>query len=114
MVAVDRSAIVVTPKQPFLDWLHAVDPTSSELKLADLSIEPTIYLIPECEVPEDVVECLQDVCGEIFQDQLNGWYRVRAVWPTDRSYEMFCRWFDYRFHSVLLDLGQRSFFQRWL
>ena len=55
MVAVNRSAIVVTPNQPFLDWLHAVDPTSSELKLADLIIEPTIYLIPECDVPEDVV-----------------------------------------------------------
>ena len=113
MVAVKRSAIVVTPKQPFLDWLQAVDPTSSELKLADLGVEPTIYLIPECEVPEDVVECLRDVFDEIFQHELDGWYRVREAWPTDRSYETFCCWFDYRFHSVLLDLGQRSLFQGW-
>lgn len=40
MVALHRSAIIVTPKQPFLDWPHAVDPTSSELKLADLSTLP--------------------------------------------------------------------------
>lgn len=51
MVAVNRSAIVVTPKQPFLDWLQSVDSTSSELASADLGLEPTIYLIPECETP---------------------------------------------------------------
>jgi hypothetical protein len=42
MVTPNRSAIVVTPKQPFLDWLHATDPTSIELTLLDLSREPTI------------------------------------------------------------------------
>ena len=105
MTEVGRSAIVVTPAQPFLDWLHTVDPTSSELALADLSIEPTIYLIPECDTPEDVADCLQDDFDEIFQNQLDGWYRVRETWPTNRSYEMFRRWFDYSFHSVLLDLG---------
>ena len=113
MVAENRSAIVVTAKQPFLDWLQAVDPTSSELTLADLSVEPTIYLIPECETPEDVVECLKDVFDEIFQHELDGWYRVREAWPAHRSYDMFRRWFDYRFHSVLLDLGRRTLFQRW-
>ena len=105
MTEVGRSAIVVTPAQPFLDWLQSVDPTSMELTLADLGIEPTIYLIPECETPEDVADCLRDVFDEIFQNQLDGWYRVRETWRTNRSYEMFCRWFDYSFHSVLLDLG---------
>jgi hypothetical protein len=33
MVTLNRSAIVVKPKQPFLDWLHAADPTSLELTL---------------------------------------------------------------------------------
>jgi len=75
------------------------------MTLADLSLEPTIYLIAECETPPDVADCLRDVSDEIFQQQLDGWYRVREAWPTNRSYAMFCRWFDYRFHSVLLDLG---------
>ena len=95
----------MTPAQPFLDWLQSVDPTSRDLTLADLSIEPTIYLIPECDTPEDVADRLRDVFDEIFQNQLDGWYRVRETWPTNRSCEMFCRWFDYSFHSVLLDLG---------
>jgi hypothetical protein len=28
MLSLNRSAIVVIPKQPFLDWLHAADPTT--------------------------------------------------------------------------------------
>src|ERR1039458_7311766 len=44
-----RSAIVVKPRQPFLDWLHTADPTSHRLTLRDLTREPTIYLIPECD-----------------------------------------------------------------
>src|SRR5271167_3198801 len=52
----NRSAIVVKPKQPFLDWLHTADPTSDRLTLADLSRESTIYLIPEYDTEVDVHE----------------------------------------------------------
>jgi hypothetical protein len=31
MATLNRSAVVVKPKQAFLDWLHAADPTSHEL-----------------------------------------------------------------------------------
>ena len=47
MEVINRSAIIVMPAQPFLDWLHRVDPTSADLTLADLRREPTIYLLPE-------------------------------------------------------------------
>jgi len=43
MLALNRSAIVVRPKSPFLDWLHAADPTSVTLTLPDLARKPTIY-----------------------------------------------------------------------
>ena len=72
MEAINRSAIVVKPAQPFLDWLHRVDPTSAQLTLDDLSLEPTIYLLPECEGKEEAIECLREVCTEIFEEQLDG------------------------------------------
>ena len=43
----NRSAIVVKPRQPFLDWLHAADPTSRDITLLEAAADPTIYLIPE-------------------------------------------------------------------
>jgi hypothetical protein len=100
----NRSAVVVKPKQPFLDWLHTADPTSRNLSLGELVQEPTIYLIPECDTEEDVREVLQELCEEIFAEQLAGWFTDESTWPVDRSIDVFCCWFDFQYHSVLVDL----------
>jgi hypothetical protein len=33
-----------------------------------------------------------------------GWFRVPTAWPTDWTFKAFKRWFEYHFHSVLIDL----------
>ena len=104
MIAINRTAFVVSPGQPFLDWLHRADPTSGGLRLEDLRREPTIYLLPECENKEEVRESLEEMCSEIFEEQLNGWYRVPASWPSRRDLNTFDRWFEWSFHSVVVDL----------
>ena len=109
MDTLNRSAIVVRPKQPFLDWLHAADPTSGEISLANLIQEPTIYLIPECDTDEEVADVLRELCEEIFEEQLADWYTDTSTWPSDRSFEVFCQWFDYQHHSMLVDLCDEPF-----
>lgn len=104
VVTLNRSALVVKPRQPFLEWLHAADPKSHRLTLVDLSREPTIYLIPECDTPADVEDVLQDLCEEIFCEQLAGWYTDTETWPEDLGFQVFCQWFDYQHHSMLVDL----------
>jgi hypothetical protein len=104
MVAFNRSEVIVMPAQPFLDWLHRVDPTSVELKLEDLRREPTIYLLPEYDTEEEARGNLREYCSEIFEEQLDGWYRVPSAWPVNRTLDTVIRWFEYRFHSVLVDL----------
>ena len=105
MEAINRSTIVVKPAQPFLDWLHRVDPTSAQLTLDDLSLEPTIYLLPECEGKEEAIECLREVCTEIFEEHLDGWYRVPSAWPAERDLHAFLIWFEWSLHSMIIDLG---------
>jgi len=100
----NRSAIVVKPRQPFLEWLHTADPTSHRLTLRELSREPTVYLIPECDTEEDVRAVLRDLSEEIFIEQLAGWLADESTWPRDRSFDVFCCWFDFQRHSVLVDL----------
>ena len=104
MEMVNRSAVIVKPVQPFLDWLHGVDPTSAELTLEDLRQEPTIYLLAEWETEKEALGHLAEVSNEIFEEQLNGWYRVPSVWPEDRELNAFLRWFDCSFHSVVVDV----------
>jgi hypothetical protein len=104
MDAINRSAVIVTPAQPFLDWLHRPDPTSAELSLEDLRREPTIYLLPEYDTEEEARGYLREYCSEIFKEQLAGWYRVASAWPVDRTFDTFIGWFEYSVHSVLVDL----------
>lgn len=88
MVTVNRSAVVVKPKQPFLDWLHTADPTSLGLTLQELVREPAIYLIPECDTSAEVDEVLRELCEEIFIEQLAGWFNDRTTWPRDRGFDV--------------------------
>ena len=81
MITINRTAIVVRPGQPFLDWLYRADPTSNELRLEDLRREPTVYLLPECENKQEAREYVEKVCSQIFEEQLGSWYRVPSSWP---------------------------------
>ena len=81
----------MNPAQPFLKWLHRVDSTSADLTLDDLRREPTIYLLPECESEEEVLMYLRETSTAIFEEQLNGWYRVPSAWPIERDLNAFGR-----------------------
>ena len=104
MDTINRSALIVKPIQLFLDWLHEVDPTSSHLTLEDLQQEPTIYLVSECDSLNQAIEYLGEDVAEIFEEHLDGRYRVPAVWPKNRDLRTFQLWFEFSFHSMIVDV----------
>ena len=67
--------------------------------------EPTVYLLPECENEAEARECLKEMCRQILEEQLDGWYRVPSSWPSRRDLDAFDRWFEWSFHSVVVDLS---------
>ena len=68
---INRSAIFVTPAQPFLDWLHSIDPTSRNMTLEDLAEDPGIYLLPEADTERGAMFQLRRLCPRIFEEQLD-------------------------------------------
>ena len=70
------------------------------MSLEDLRREPTVYLLPESENEEEVRERLKEVCGQIFEEQLDGCYRVPSSWPSRRDLDAFDRWFEWSFQSA--------------
>lgn len=101
----NRSAIVLTKKRPFLDWVRSLpDPMSSDTTLAQLDQDRGVYLMPEWEMREDRDEMLADSFDLLFRRELVGWHRLESDWPQKRTLKMFKKWFDVEFHSVIDDL----------
>ncbi len=101
----NRSAVVVRPKQPFVDWLKSV----KELELPDMTLDQldkTLYLVPDYEDPGDAEKVLKKVCDEIFCRELEGWYTDEETWPKDRSLKVFKQWFDVEHFDVVEDVGR--------
>jgi hypothetical protein len=44
---------------------------------------------------------LEEVCGQICEEQLDGWYRVPSLWTSQRDLDNFDHWFEWSFHSAV-------------
>ena len=42
--------------------------------------------------------------GETFEEHLDGWYRVPEVWHKNRDLRTFQLWFEFSFHSMIVDV----------
>ncbi len=100
---INRSAVTVRARQPFLDWLKSL-PDPADVTLAEVNREPHVYLLPEYGVDDEQEELLAAFHGLIFEERLEGWWTVREDWPPERDRETFKSWFDVEFHSVIHDL----------
>ena len=66
----NRGAVIVRPKQPFLDWAAQLD--ESEL-IPNPDDEHTVYLIPEYD-DVDALKILSEGYDIIFETELYGWH----------------------------------------
>lgn len=97
----NRSSVIVRPKQPYLDWISEIDELGI---LPEAGDECTVYLIPEYEDNLQKME-IMSVCFEaIFEVELSGWNRDEDTWPQNRTFEMFCEWFSLEFNLMVTDL----------
>ncbi len=99
----NRSAVTVRMKQPFLDWLNSLpDPPDCTLEL--LNRDPPVYLLPFVDFQDQQEDLLEDFYDLIFEDRLAGWWTVEEDWPRDRTFKMFKEWFECKFSSIVQDL----------
>jgi hypothetical protein len=104
MNEVNRSALIVKPKQPFVDWLKFVDPTDDKITVENVNDDSPLYLIPECGSKQEFEDWMTQNFEFIFEEQLNDWFTDERVWPQNRTLDVFHQWFDCRLHSLVFDL----------
>ena len=98
---INRSVLMVRPKQPFLDWAAGLDDSGV---LPEVDGERTVYLIPSFEMDEEAWEMMEEIYPLVFENELFGWHTDESAWPKDRDFAMFRDWFSIEFHSVVEDL----------
>lgn len=102
----NRLLVIVTPKEPFADWVAGTDPEDkSPPTLAEIRNEPTAYLVEECDMEDEYPRALKRHFGKIFENELADWYTAEEAWPKNRTFAMFKEWFDVSFVSVINDLA---------
>jgi len=102
----NRGALILRCRQPFVDWINAVDPVadSPTLSLADVNSERTVYLV-EVEDEPELEAWLTEHHQKLFEAELNGWYTDPSLWPNDRSLGTLRKWCSIELHSVVYDWG---------
>ncbi len=103
-----RTAIVVRPRTPFLDWCKATD---DENRLAqevvdDMQADPTLYLVDGFSDEQTLKENLAAFWVGIFEATLEGWTSLESEWPSPRTYQMFEDWFDVDVFESVVDLTE--------
>lgn len=106
---INRSLILLIPRQPVLDWIKRVDPEPLNLTLEDLRQEQDAFLLDQgsIESVEDARRWVHRRWRTFFEQYLYDWYTDESWWPQNRSLKMFRDWFDVEFHSMVWDLSKQ-------
>jgi hypothetical protein len=104
MREINRSLVMLKPKQAFLDWARKLDDEDKDLSLEELAEDSTGYLIPELWQDSDQQSLLESCYDVLFEEQLAGWWTDETAWPEKRNLKMFLDWFEVEFHSLVCDL----------
>ena len=101
---INRAALIVRPKQPYVDWANSVDDDGPRAILQELRTDPSIYLVETIDLLEAVDLLIDDTWEWIFREQLNGWMRDPDLWPDRLTREMFLEWFDCELSTMIWDV----------
>ncbi len=102
---INRAAVVLKPKRPYLDWTKQDDETGiAESVFQSMHEEPIVYLLPVYEDPDSEKGVLAEYWPALFEAMLEGWLRDESMWPRKRSFQMFQEWFEVQLSSIVQDL----------
>lgn len=93
---VDRFAIIIKPRQPFLDWCSKLFPEEEDFNATNT------YLISD-DI-NDIDSWLKKEYEKIFVAELEAWTHIEKEWPQKRNYKMFEEWFSIDQSTLVYDL----------
>ena len=109
MEILNRSAITVTPKQPFIDWANKLTP-EIPMRINILGESHTYLTDPDFDNAE---KHIKKQFKQIFDEELEGIWQNENDWPQKRDYKTFCEWFHFEISDWVQDLSKESLFDEY-
>jgi hypothetical protein len=103
MKIVNRCAVTIAPRQPFIDWAQQLRPDQA---LPPGAFEPGLYLLSAYDSREEAIVLRGQGYEEIFCAELEAWSSDPETWPGPRCLALFQEWFAFRFFDLVGDQGQ--------
>jgi hypothetical protein len=101
---INRSAVIVRPKKPFLDVALAVD--YDEVREATLEgMTALLYPMPDYKEPADADRVVRNVCEETVRHKLEGWFTNEDMWLVDLRWEVFKQGLDIQQYEIAGGVG---------
>jgi hypothetical protein len=101
---INRAAVIVRLKEPFIQWINEADPLDSRTKLTyeEANEDRTVYLIDDGEA-EHIEEWIALNFMQLFESELEDWYTEPSLWPKNINRELFDAWCELECHTVIVD-----------
>ncbi len=104
---INRAALILKYKEPAITWLNEADPYNDNpgITKKDVNSDRQVYLIADevADHPEILEEWLQLNVDILFESELESWYNDPSLWPENRDYAQFKKWFKVECHTILVD-----------
>lgn len=105
---INRSLIVIVPKQPFYDWSNALFPDMEKQQTSEES-DYNSYLLEDELFLDDPKKELAKYWKAIFLNELFGQCIDESTYPK-LSWKLFTEWFDFYKSSIVSDLTSQPLY----
>ena len=109
MKMLNRSAISIQLKQPFVDWINSLNESGDEqVNLSEVNLEATTYLIPELEDEQALQDFIDERHFELLENELLSWEDDENAWPDDMDRALFDAFLDVKLSFMVFDLDEQA------
>ena len=104
MAMLNRSAIILIPKQLYADWANSLDDDGRRFEISEADDDLTVFLGPGYDTIEQIGAFATEHFDFFSEHWLEGWSLDAAEWPQRRTERMLREWFSVRIHRMVEDV----------
>lgn len=103
MPTINRSALLLRPREPYLRWAASID-ASAARHAETLRGCGSVYLVPPDASGRAEAAPLKGYFEAVFEAELDAWCPERSLWPASRDLATFRAWFEVEARPLVVDL----------